>query len=50
VVRNQVGMVALLLRHRANVQLDSMDGTPLDVAIKKGAKDIIKLLLGAKKR
>jgi ankyrin repeat protein len=46
VIRNKTSMVELLLRHGADTKLRSVDGSPLDVALKKEQNDIIKLLLG----
>lgn len=44
VVRNHIGMVVLLLEHGANAKLSSREGTPLEIAVKKGANDIVTLL------
>jgi hypothetical protein len=49
VMRNKIQAVELLLQHGACVKINGNDGTPLDVAFQKNAKDIFKLLVIAEK-
>jgi ankyrin repeat protein len=49
VMRNKLQAVELLLQHGASVKINGNDGTPLDVAFQKNAKDIFKLLVIAEK-
>jgi hypothetical protein len=48
-MRNKIQAVELLLQHGACVKINGNDGTPLDVAFQKNAKDIFKLLVIAEK-
>jgi hypothetical protein len=49
VMRNKLQAVELLLQHGASVKINGNDGTPLDIAFQKNAKDIFNLLVIAEK-
>jgi ankyrin repeat protein len=44
VLRNHLGMVTLLVNQGANKNLASQDGSPIEVALKKGAADMVSIL------
>ncbi|MEK7811598.1 MAG: ankyrin repeat domain-containing protein [Pseudomonadota bacterium] len=44
VLRNHLSMATLLVKHGANKNLASKDGSPIDVALKKGAAEMIAIL------
>ncbi len=44
VLRNHLGMVTLLVNQGANKNLASQDGSPIEVALKKGAADMANIL------
>jgi ankyrin repeat protein len=48
-MRNKLQAVELLLQHGASVKINGNDGTPLDIAFQKNAKDIFNLLVIAEK-